>query len=540
MKSSYAAESGDKPINGSTRRHINSRLHKAIIYAQHLVEVLEDSRSGAQYDDILEARAYLTALMGAVELEKRKWEQCLHTYSESRLIYATMAKSGNAKRDETVRDLLSGNIDPSIRYAAYQLKLPRTMPIDTIVARYLPRTADKYIEQILRSNPNVLNEAGEGQGKGISQAAKNVPKTIRWRAREVNLEDMATAQALAAVSDAGATLSSFLSSNAEVDVKSKASTYDEILIRSQDAVDATKTAIDELASEGVTQGDQRMQDLQITRTAVNYALIGWRIGRNRVLCGDQDGAFFSSGTVKRSGRKPDGKPGRVQEESRGRRLTRLRERVVLYDAILQSLDSVKELPGVVADQPFMQELDAKRAYFAALRCLSVAHSYRLLAQPKKALALFARALDVCSTISPSATLTGEAKPGTPPNMEVTSEQVKSLHNLLQGLVSQHRALVELHSMSAAAANEDEKRSQYALPLIDRLDEYPASGADLGNLVTYPPKIQPIPVKPLFLDIAWYYLEYPGRTGLAKEGINGKLDGPAAQPQRKKGWFGFGR
>lgn len=528
---------------GSTRRHINSRLRKATVNAQHLVDLLEDQKSGAQAKDVLEARAYLTSLNGALEFERRSWESCLYAYSESRLIYAEMANSGNAKRDDTFRDLLSSNIDPTIRYAAYQLKLPRTMPVDAIVARYIPNDENKYIQQMLEWNPDALSGTRIRQNKGTKDGPENVPKTLCWRTRDVNLEDAATAQALAAVSTSEAALSSFLSSNPGSDARAKASAYDEILIQSQDAVDATKMAIEELASEGVSQGDRRMQALQITRTAVNYALIGWRIGRNRALCGIQDGALFPTGVTKKSNKsRQDGKPSKVQEESIGRKLTRLRERVVLYDGILQSLDSVKELPGVAADQIFVQELDAIRAYFAALRCLSVARSHSLLADPKRALALFVRALETCPPLSSFPT--HEAESDKPPNIEVTSEQVKSLHSLLQGHVSQHHALLELHNLHAEAAKKDESRSKYALPLIEHLDGYPASGADLRNLVTYPPRIQPIPAKPLFFDIAFNYLEYPGRLKTAEEGITGAPDAPAVQPQPKKdarkGWFGFGR
>lgn len=543
MKSVHSAESGGKIINGSTREHINSRLNKAAGYAYHLVQLLEDLDKGPPANDVLEARAYLVSLKGAIEFEKRRWDSCLLAYTESRLIYATLEKAANATDGDTFRDLLASNIDPSIRYAAYQLKLPRTISIDTIVARYGPRKDNKYVQQILKSNPDALNEGRSGQKKGQDGTSENIPKTIRWRSREVDLEDAATAQALAAVSVAEAKLSSFLSSNRDVDAKAKAAAYDGILISSQDAVDATKTAIDELTTEGVPQGDRRMQALQITRTAVNYALVGWRIGRNRVLCGDQDGALFSTASTQKP-KKPrkDGKQREVQKESTGRKLTRQRERVVLYDATLQSLDSVKELPGVAADQQFVQELDTKRAYFTALKCLSIARSHSLLSNSKEALALFARALEICP--QGSSTSSDESNHQIPPNLEVPSGQAQSLHQLLQGLVSQHRALVELHNLSAEAAKEAESKSKYVPPLIERLDQYPANGADLAKLVTYPPKLQPIPVKPIFLDIAYNYIEYPGRTKRAREEGNGAVDGVASQTGQKKdakkGWFGFGR
>ena len=111
-----------------------------------------------------------------------------------------------------------------------------------------------------------------------------------------------------------------------------------------------------------------MQALQVTRTAVNYALVEWRIGRNRVLCGREDGALLEVGTVPKSRKaRKNGTEWIARQEGRGRKLARLTEYVALYDATLQSLDSVKELPGVAADERFMAELKAKRAYFQALK-----------------------------------------------------------------------------------------------------------------------------------------------------------------------------
>ena len=544
MKSIHSADLGTKTITGSTRQHINSRLHKASTYAQRLVELLkEQAASGATRDDLFEAQAYFVSLRGAVEFEKRSWQRCLQQYAESRLLYTALAKSGNAKRNDVFRDLLSTTIDPSIRYAAYQFKLPRTTTIDNIVARYVPREDNEYVQEILKADPDALNAGRPEQKKGSIGGSQDVPRTIRWRSREVNIEDASTAQALAAVSAAEAKLSSYLSSNPGLDPKAKAAAYDDILTPSQEAVDSTKTALDELSNEGVSPGDPRMQALQITRTAVNYALVGWRIGRNRVLCGSQDGAVLEDESSRKPRRsRKDGKIRQAQEEGTGRKLTQLREQVALYDATLQSLDSVKGLPGVAADQTFVQELDTKRKYFSALRCLAIARSYALLSNTKNALALFARALEQCPQLPVSSV--PEEPFSTPPKLEVTPTQTSSLYTLLESLVHRHRALVELHAIHDEMVKAAEAKSKVALPMIERLDEYPANGADLSNLVTYPPKIQPIPVKPLFYDFASNYIEYPGR---GRERDDRKADAPApgmegkGEPKQeaKKGWFGFG-
>ena len=542
MKTVHSAEAGAKGVTGSTKSHICSRLYKASGYAGQLVELLKDrDLTKATEQAILEARAYYVSLRGAIDFEKQSWEDCLYEYSEARLIYITLAKARAVKQEDLFKDLLNSTIDPSIRYAAYQLKLPRTISIETIVSRYVKQGENEFVQEILKENPEALDDPATAQKKTPSGNAENVPKTIKWRSREVTLEDAATAQALAAVSTAEANLSSFLVSNPAAASQAKASAYDEVLIPSQDAVDATKTAIDELSAEGVPQGDRRMQALQITRTAVNYALVGWRIGRNRVLCGKQDGAIFEPEVKKPKKTRKDRKARPVQEESTGRKLTRLRERVVLYDSTLQSLDSVKELPGVAADQKFVEELEAKRAYFAALRCLAIARSHALLQEARNALAVLSRALDLSSKTS---SLESSSHPGSekPPNIDIAPTEVKKLRELLRSLVFQHRALVELHHIDST--NRIKAKSAIEPPLIERLDEYPHGLVDLSNLVTYPPKIQPIPVKPIFLDVAFNYIDYPGRTPKVAEPVaNGSPEpasGTEVKKEGRKGWFGFGR
>jgi signal recognition particle subunit SRP68 len=101
-------------------------------------------------------------------------------------------------------------------------------------------------------------------------------------------------------------------------------------------------------------------------------------------------------------------------------------------------------------------------------------------------------------------------------------------------------LVELKNISAVQKAD---QSRWRPPIVERLDEYDED-IDLKNLVTYPPRLQPIPVKPLFFDLAWNYIEYPGHTpagvtGDAGDGMKSK-NAPEENKETKKGWFGFGR
>lgn len=364
MKSLHSAES-DKAVTGSTRTHINSRLEKAKKTAAHLVDILSDPEAGATNRGLLEAQAYHSMIDGALQFEAHKWKRCLESYSIVHVIYTVLAQSANSKEAEIFRETITGTVETSIRYAAYQLSIPRTIPISRIVLQNVLKSS-KAIESTLKLDPNALEDQTIQAKVEKGTSGRDLPKTITWRSRTVNIEDARIAQSLAAVYEAEEKLSKLLGSIPPWKLQEKASAYDEVLNPSQDAVDATKTAIDELSAEGVSTADKRLQALQVTRTALNYALIGWRVGRNRILCGRDDGSVLEP-VQRRLKTKKNKREPRTFEESRGSKITRLRERVVLYDSTLQSIDSVRDLPGVAADQALGQDLDHKRNYFSALR-----------------------------------------------------------------------------------------------------------------------------------------------------------------------------
>jgi signal recognition particle subunit SRP68 len=128
----------------------------------------------------------------------------------------------------------------------------------------------------------------------------------------------------------------------------------------------------------------------------------------------------------------------------------------------------------------------------------------------------------------------------PPNISISQAEVTAFKNLLNGEVQRYRALVDLSNLTGNDHHSPEPAT--AAPLVERLKDYPNKSVNLTNLVTYPPKLEPIPVKPLFFDAAWNYIEYPGRQ---VQEINEKVQErpqPAAEvtdapaQQKKKGWF----
>lgn len=114
-----------------------------------------------------------------------------------------------------------------------------------------------------------------------------------------------------------------------------------------------------------------------------------------------------------------------------------------------------------------------------------------------------------------------------------------LSHLLSGELQRCRALVEIDNLRAKAGASGAKSTA---PLVERLFDYPAEGAVLENLVAYPPKVNSIPVKPLFLDVAWNYIDYQdSQTGATTtKAVSGESKDAQSSAPQKRGWFGFGR
>ncbi|OQO07056.1 hypothetical protein B0A48_07622 [Cryoendolithus antarcticus] len=544
-------------LKGSTRKEVLSKLVKATRNAEEVVKLVKET--GAETKDVLEARAYAASMRGSEAFErqaggekkegqegKTSWEGCVKAWSEARVVYAALlAKEGKG----VYRDSLADTVDPTLRYAAYQAGLSRSVAVNTVARKYFPKEDGDLVKDVESVDQWAFKDkpVAETNGDTKMEDVVEAPSSVQWRGRKANIVDSSIGQALASVATAEARLRTYLPEHPSASSRDKAAAYDDVLIASQDAADAAKHATDELEKERVDEGDSRMQDLRVTSLAVNYDLVSWRVGRNRVLIGDRDGLDFPAHVQKQSKRtRKDGTPYPVQPEPRSRKLARLRERVVLYDAAIQSIESVKDLRGAMRDETFVAELDAKSAYFRALKCINIATSHTLLGNHLNALALVKRAQDHTQSISLMENNTAD-ETNAPLTLDLTKSNTSTLTSHITSKLSRTHALVELRKLEDDSATAAAKNTASAAPLIHHLKAYPTLGTqvDLRNLVTYPPTLQPVPLKPLFLDVAWNYVDYPGRQNVGeKESKSEKMEVDEVEekkePEKKKGWFGFGR
>jgi len=158
----------------------------------------------------------------------------------------------------------------------------------------------------------------------------------------------------------------------------------------------------------------------------------------------------------------------------------------------------------------------------------------------------------------------EPSSSTAPTLAISPAQIKLLQDHLHKITLHHHALAQLHVLEEEYATtqnakfpkvNDQEDSLNELPLVFNLETYfpePGVTVDLNNLVPYPAKLYPVPVKPIFFDVAWNYIDYPGRntdlTNVADGGNDnssktsaGEVEVQEDQGRKKsKGWFGFGR
>jgi signal recognition particle subunit SRP68 len=190
MKAAHSEDNADKNITGSTRQHIVSRLHKAVQTAKQIVDVLtETGASGANDTDALEAKAYRYALAGAEEFEKQaegiqasnaspqRWNTCLTNFAAARVIYSALLK---ATKKDLFREVLAGTTDPSIRYAAYQSRIPRTVGVPAIARKFFPKDEAALVKAVQTLDPAALEEEDVASSRE-STAFDSIPNLTSCR-----------------------------------------------------------------------------------------------------------------------------------------------------------------------------------------------------------------------------------------------------------------------------------------------------------------------------------------------------------------------
>lgn len=162
-------------------------------------------------------------------------------------------------------------------------------------------------------------------------------------------------------------------------------------------------------------------------------------------------------------------------------------------------------------------ITAKENFFRAQNTAVIARSHTLLPDhQRETLALFYRAYQYAAAAVPGLPIDPEPPRSSWRGLDVKSADAAALREELQCHVDRWRGLCEIRRLEELERAAGSKK--HTGVLIDRLGEWtdPAT-IDLKNgLVEWPPKLQPVPVKPVFMDIAWNFIKYPGEKERQEE------------------------
>ena len=171
LRSAHIEDQAGGRVTGNARSHILSRLKKASQQSKKLVELLQYTNiTQSTETDLLEAEAYCSVLQGAEHFERdyvseqghvNSWRECLVENSKARVIYQSLLS--HTKKD-LFKEVLAGTVDPSIRYAAYKLQIPRSIAIATVARQHFPKDLSALTSTIAKFDPNALSEDSPRKG----------------------------------------------------------------------------------------------------------------------------------------------------------------------------------------------------------------------------------------------------------------------------------------------------------------------------------------------------------------------------------------
>jgi signal recognition particle subunit SRP68 len=177
----------------------------------------------------------------------------------------------------------------------------------------------------------------------------------------------------------------------------------------------------------------------------------------------------------------------------------------------------------------------------------IARSHTLLKDHVSALALYEKAQIYLNKIPESLGSFPEK------DIPVSETDVRTQISLLRGELTRSHTHVILSQPSVAESTyfqtvpppvPDSPFAYEEKPLASRLHQFPRPSAiDLTNLVKLPPKLEAVPVKPFFFDIAYSYVgleEKNVRVPASKEAVVVGTGVPQKREDKtesaKRGWF----
>ncbi|KAA3681319.1 signal recognition particle subunit SRP68 [Paragonimus westermani] len=513
------SESNSEPRK---RFQMISRLRKAVLRGSQLSELIGELTS---LDAVtkLELQAYIQWIHGILSFELQDWLKAKEFLESTRAIYTglvhTVEEDGRGIYNARVEDIL-----PQIHYCAYNIgdKSAATdlqrMRAAQATAEELGGVAELQLDQLLsQARASQVGQVTEVEWLGLTipvklEKAKMAILTVKESEQELLKTDNPT---------------------------TKLSLYDSVL---KSCVEAISTVRDELRtllstdSSATTSGDKKVaaavaastsadkvSRLQVLYNYLQYLKLSKTVERTLLHISQalSVAGLETSGHVKNGlGTSTFPKP---QELSR------------LYDTLVQNLQEVMSLQGIIQECMGLKELlQAKMLCYRSFRCYYLAFTYVHGKRLAECSALLMRAKrhaeQAIQALSPTTAswteLESEATPGPTPEQLIRSLTVLSAQIEAEDLTCRAEYMLHLSETgdhpTKTATTAEEPVAQKAL--IDQLDQFldvktveASLNTHADPFVRLPPNFEPVPVKPVFFDLALNHVNFPSLSDKLADG-----------------------
>ncbi|XP_026464622.1 signal recognition particle subunit SRP68-like [Ctenocephalides felis] len=443
--------------------HLISRLRKACMHAQQLHELCKLEYCDARTK--LEAEAYVAWIQGSLYFELSMWKEAAENLKKAQIVYEGILKALNDE-DKAFYQNKIDEITPSLRYCAYNIG-DGTAIEDLIQLRGkgLLNNIDQLVAQTRERNVESL-------------------QYVEWRGNKIPVRLERVKLFLLGIEDLDKSISN---SN---DVTSKISLIENTLMDLKDTISSVR---DEL------KNDKTKSSSQMLLTYLLYIRLTRTIERNLLLVeqAQQVNETKEQSNKAVNKKKALGKPTEGKTEPKKVNIQNIAR---LYEIIIQNVLELQQLPGMETDDSFLSEMDILLKSFKAFRCYYIAEILLNMKRHRDCVAMYEKSLSYCKE-SLIHNLNSYNLP----------QQLRKLQKTIEG----SKCLAHAHSVLDEEGPDDmgtsKKSAKSKVPLFDRLSEYKEDSQLLTtkpNVYALPPKMEAMPCKPLFFDLALNLIEFP--------------------------------
>ncbi|KAI8909475.1 hypothetical protein DFJ77DRAFT_124444 [Powellomyces hirtus] len=479
------------------RPHLVKRLKRAVQTAQQLQKVCNvcgDART------MFDVKAYTAQMTGYLLFEQQKWEAAWDQMAVARTIYVQLSKSGTAQQATMCQSAVD-DIDPNIRYCAYNLKVAgaQNTSVDALVQGRdqkaqlgLPSLADKV-------KSTLVHVSSEADVEGVSLA---------WGGKSIPVRNPAVTKILADADAEWPALRFISTAIRDIEeLEGELEMHETTLKKVNEAVSIAKAAVkeDEIAVAKVksSKSDQNTANLQLVLAFALFQRLAVVLARNQVSMEILKAKIGTqSPTISR---KKQSRPQDVLD---------------MCDRSSQYVEELKALPILEVDLGLQTFLTAVGHLLKAQKTLYLARTFASTTQRAESLVLCDRALEHVAHARMQAEAASRLETSRDLAVNTLKQDIAATDSSVRAAKVQEQArwfLEQAKSVDAVATGVAEmgledvpKPSE--LPLASRLDTYVASfDEENPNLVAFPPTLQPAPYKPLFFDMAYHGIDFPNRN-----------------------------